>query len=467
MPLVSSTTSDTKTNSRNRYIGSGPLVIEQSAPMTYISKSLSVLQQEIGKPKIADYGGVSFMKTKRLHLNRKQVSPGYLEAVATLGPVKPSTLTYWWFGPGNDGFTTVVFTSPNVADGLTKAQIDCLEKASDVKGNLAVTIAEANKTMSMIGSVAKRVASGVLQLKRGNVLGAWKTLAPSVAAPKKVKDRHAHRARSRNAWKIAVAQWQAKCRAVKLENRKNGTNIPFPPKPSEQRFISREAVDNDWLMVQYGIKPLLADAANLAEMAAQRFVGHPKIFSVSSQLSYNGRAWSKTKTPYLVLQKTVVNGFLNHGTGAPGFSIDYSLLESKSVAAGLTLQVQSPAFQTLNQVVGNPLVVVHELIPLSFVADWFLDIGGYLERMTALNGLSVLDGYTTQVVTTRGLSSVSAILDSDWHISSNTPATQDEHDFDRAVWNGQAPSFLAGAPLLSNLSVAKLISAVALIRQRL
>jgi hypothetical protein len=44
----------------------------------------------------------------------------------------------------------------------------------------------------------------------------------------------------------------------------------------------------------------------------------------------------------------------------------------------------------------NPINLLWELLPFSFVADWFLPIGNYLEALTAWNGLEFLDGYQVQ-----------------------------------------------------------------------
>jgi hypothetical protein len=47
----------------------------------------------------------------------------------------------------------------------------------------------------------------------------------------------------------------------------------------------------------------------------------------------------------------------------------------------------------------NPLSIAWELVPLSFVADWFYDVGGYLQNMEASlgTGVSFKRGYVTQL----------------------------------------------------------------------
>jgi len=41
----------------------------------------------------------------------------------------------------------------------------------------------------------------------------------------------------------------------------------------------------------------------------------------------------------------------------------------------------------------NPASVAWELVPFSFVVDWFLPVGQYIEAMSATNGVTFIDGY--------------------------------------------------------------------------
>lgn len=47
----------------------------------------------------------------------------------------------------------------------------------------------------------------------------------------------------------------------------------------------------------------------------------------------------------------------------------------------------------------NPVSIAWELVPLSFVCDWFLDVGGYLQNMEAAlaSGLTFKKGYVTEI----------------------------------------------------------------------
>jgi hypothetical protein len=58
----------------------------------------------------------------------------------------------------------------------------------------------------------------------------------------------------------------------------------------------------------------------------------------------------------------------------------------------------------------NPATIIWELVPYSFVVDWFIDIGGYLQNLeTAYGvGLTFLSGYETQLFVIRANATIPA-----------------------------------------------------------
>jgi hypothetical protein len=56
----------------------------------------------------------------------------------------------------------------------------------------------------------------------------------------------------------------------------------------------------------------------------------------------------------------------------------------------------------------NPVSIAWELVPYSFVVDWFVDIGGYLQNLeTAYGaGLNFLQGYETQLYVARAKATI-------------------------------------------------------------
>jgi hypothetical protein len=64
----------------------------------------------------------------------------------------------------------------------------------------------------------------------------------------------------------------------------------------------------------------------------------------------------------------------------------------------LILEVVNPEFVRLQQMgLTNPLEVAWELIPFSFVADWFISVGDWLRGLTALHGLRIVSGFRSNV----------------------------------------------------------------------
>lgn len=72
---------------------------------------------------------------------------------------------------------------------------------------------------------------------------------------------------------------------------------------------------------------------------------------------------------------------------------DYPIV---SFTLGATATIESPNLARLNQLgFLNPLVVVWELVPFSFVADWFTNVGQVLESYTDYAGVALSRAYYT------------------------------------------------------------------------
>lgn len=71
---------------------------------------------------------------------------------------------------------------------------------------------------------------------------------------------------------------------------------------------------------------------------------------------------------------------------------------------GLRFRLASPLVAFLAQTgFTNPVNLAWELLPFSFVVDWFLPIGPYLETLSQWDGLEFLDGYQTNFLRKRSL----------------------------------------------------------------
>jgi hypothetical protein len=69
---------------------------------------------------------------------------------------------------------------------------------------------------------------------------------------------------------------------------------------------------------------------------------------------------------------------------------------TKGCEVGLVYKVDSPTLAGLNSLgLVNPLSVAWELLPLSFVVDWFIPVGHFINGLSAGIGLDFVTGYRT------------------------------------------------------------------------
>lgn len=131
-----------------------------------------------------------------------------------------------------------------------------------------------------------------------------------------------------------------------------------------------EIIESKWLEYRYGWLPTLADIGTLlnqplglpsARVYARRF----------KSINYDN-AGNGIGTP-----KIVANGNFYESYGA--------YVHPKDVNMQVATQYG----------IANPSLILWEMVPFSFAIDWFLDIGGYLESLGALNGLMIDDFWRT------------------------------------------------------------------------
>jgi len=136
-------------------------------------------------------------------------------------------------------------------------------------------------------------------------------------------------------------------------------------------------VHKTWLAYKYGWTPLLMDVKSSAEFFAQQTLGgRPPRFSVQSTKVAQVK-WASSGT------------YAAYGGGADG-TYTKTLTGSYTNRMKVWIEVSNPNFSALQQLgLTNPLLVAWELVPFSFVFDWFCHVGNYLQGLTALNGLTI------------------------------------------------------------------------------
>ncbi len=141
-----------------------------------------------------------------------------------------------------------------------------------------------------------------------------------------------------------------------------------------------------WLEYSYGWAPLISDVYTMLN----------KTFEVPSM--YVRRVYRYQSDHF---SRTGTNG-TNQGDG---INTAYWSHQFRGVTSGY-VTVNQPALQAIAQYgITNPALVAWEAIPFSFVADWFVPIGDYIDKMGSTAGLLFKECSTTCTVTTKGSAS--------------------------------------------------------------
>lgn len=211
---------------------------------------------------------------------------------------------------------------------------------------------------------------------------------------------------------------------------------------------------NGWLQFTYGWKPLLSDVFGIADESIRRVVATLEKVKATARLTLTG-------------QRNLTRYFL--GANVPSVAQGTG---SQACTIVCTLEVPSSSFDLARWTSLNPVSLAWELIPYSFVVDWFVDVGSYLRNLeTALlyktrfrsGYVSELYAYDGTEVLKQGLYTIPS-----GKLALLTPLVgviQGDRRFQRSILTSypfpRAPTFQV------DLSSNRLISAAALLRQLL
>lgn len=203
---------------------------------------------------------------------------------------------------------------------------------------------------------------------------------------------------------------------------------------------------------------MLSDVRSAAEAAASCLIDEPPTMFVKKR------------------GEVVETYTFSHGSGKhlgiqssmpPGLTGPKALAVKRQTAAWLLVCVRNKTLMRLEQFgLANPAVVAWELVPFSFVADWFVGVGDYLAAQTALLGLEVLDGGTSQLSVRTYTTRVTGVNPGAWNsrFSGVGPSgVVVSRKYVRNVWDGAPPTFPAYGTGLNTKRIADaaaLISAV-------
>lgn len=138
---------------------------------------------------------------------------------------------------------------------------------------------------------------------------------------------------------------------------------------------------------KYGWTPLLMEVKGAAEFLAQQHVTRPPRFKVHAS---ERRDYPKTQT----------TNFVPWGGTIANAQYVETLVATNTATVKIWCELTNPHLSAVQQLgLTNPALIAWELIPFSFVFDWFISVGDFLEASTALSGVHVRRAMQSNVVT--------------------------------------------------------------------
>lgn len=243
------------------------------------------------------------------------------------------------------------------ADDLTQKVISKLiSDISLVKAESAVTAAEFGKTAQHLAHTATRVYQGLSALRSGRFGDFAKAIGMTYTSRDvQFYNKRYNRARSRDAKEKIYTS-----RKMVLERGRSRVT---------------DLVCDTWLEYSYGWKPLLSD-----------LYSHTEAFA--SMMVEAGNSWRYATAKATHSRETFKN------TVSGQTLIRDKKISKKFMAMGVRYRIPTGALNITTAFgLQNPLVVAWELVPFSFVVDWFLPIGNALSALTAFSGLEFHSGW--------------------------------------------------------------------------
>jgi hypothetical protein len=204
---------------------------------------------------------------------------------------------------------------------------------------------------------------------------------------------------------------------------------------------------NIWLQYHYGWLPLLSDIHGALTLLVER----PLTFEISATVKD-----SDTKS-FDFHQMT--NSGMFHVTGKA--NVGYKMRGNAKVL----IEDYGRTESLINQLgANNPALLGWELLPYSFVVDWFLNIGTYLEALNGFNGVTILDSCTTF---TRhfDMYAVSEKTKNDLAIGQTVLSNSIAQGTDTVITRTLGLPSLTLPALETKLSLTKLVTSLALLKQ--
>jgi hypothetical protein len=217
-----------------------------------------------------------------------------------------------------------------------------------------------------------------------------------------------------------------------------------------QGLMTSAQAANAWLEYRYGIRPIFYEVKNAIE-AFSTYGDKPRASYRSFVESEDSTSDTANATNWSTADRTIARSASRHVKVNAGVLVDV-LMDSIGVETAFGLN--------------KPFETAWELVPFSFVIDWFFNVGDTLASWTPEAGFRVLGSWVTVddiVVRANTLASVTPKR-SDWSQTINAgPFTRSEYK--RTVTRYAHPDRSLVPSLNVRLNASKLVDILALLRQ--
>jgi hypothetical protein len=232
---------------------------------------------------------------------------------------------------GLSGSRVLPVDDPRWAKLFSKAVADAESRMRQSTGGLGEALAEANQTIDMIASTASRIYRAARAVRKGNFKAAASQLACGV--PKGVS--------------------------------------------------KRKAFADNWLAYRYGWTPLLSTVYGTMVANFENQKTRPMVQKVTSQQQG------------MVILKDYGVSCASSST-LPGLGTHWNRIKSEdqlSVKVTFWYKITNETVANADRLgLADPLSLAWELVPFSFVVDWFVNVGDCISSLTAWNGREFLAG---------------------------------------------------------------------------
>lgn len=281
-----------------------------------------------------------------------------------------------YYGAGPENIHTVI-SSPSYNEVSDEALIKCLGRSKSMKINLAQAYAERKQTANLLYSSVNRLLSLAIALRKGDVKRARELINhnssfskknPSSRPPKSGRSQ-GYSSSKKHYYKGSSPYTVLDYTGVHTIGRRYGRIR----KPSVPPSVTPSTFANLWLEFQYGWRPLLSDIYGAAEQIADTYYRR-KPTEVAASASNSFTRSLQVGSHYVLGTQFVQIATTTDKVSARclfQFGEDDNTL-SFATKTGLT----------------NPALLAWELVPYSFVVDWFVPIGTYLSNIDALVGMN-------------------------------------------------------------------------------